>query len=433
MDMPRNKHFHSLRYQPHHGHHSLLLQQSHINGPALCFNPTRARFAYDDSKKHHFADGQATPVESTGDKENLGRRRAHRISFEWRSRNNRKGRSLFIVHLPRTESEAKDSLFLVPQPTASIRPVLRNIGLMFTYYPYWDISYLIGILFTLGSVVWVINSFFAWLPLDDPGTVLTNEVLTGGGVTAFIGATIFELGSVLLVLEAMNANHEGCFGWAVVEALQGIAELETGGTLLQVIRKEDERDHHYNRSSLLGTPTSVSPPSDPMKLSDQSDTISWQWLPSLHELRTHYMREIGFLASLSQLVGATIFWISGLTALPGINNKMSQGLLDGLYWTPQIVGGTGFIVSGVLFMLETQRNWYVPEPRSLGWHIGLWNLIGAFGFTLCGALGPAYNNSGAQYEASLATFWGSWSFLIGSVIQWYESLGKWVVEHVRDE
>ena len=37
---------------------------------------------------------------------------------------------------------------------------------------------------------------------------------------------------------------------------------------------------------------------------------------------------------------------------------------------------------------------------------------------LCGALGPAYGNSGAEYEASLATFWGSWAFLIGSVIQW---------------
>lgn len=128
-------------------------------------------------------------------------------------------------------------------------------------------------------------------------------------------------------------------------------------------------------------------------------------------------------------------------------------------------------------MLETQPKWYKPAWEVLGWHIGLWNvcilfselsysiikrvagqvleaessinppppplgtclatqgslrtgntdilqLIGALGFTLCGALGPAYGNSGAQYEASLATFWGSWAFLIGSLIQWYESLDK---------
>jgi hypothetical protein len=73
---------------------------------------------------------------------------------------------------------------------------------------------------------------------------------------------------------------------------------------------------------------------------------SWVWFPSAHNLRVHYLRELGFLASFAQLCGASIFWISGLTALPGINNKMSQGLLDGIYWTPQIVGGTGFIISG---------------------------------------------------------------------------------------
>ena len=73
---------------------------------------------------------------------------------------------------------------------------------------------------------------------------------------------------------------------------------------------------------------------------------SWVWFPSAHDLGVHYLRELGFLASFAQFYGATIFWISGFTALPGINNKMSQGLLDGIYWAPQILGGTGFILSG---------------------------------------------------------------------------------------
>ena len=87
----------------------------------------------------------------------------------------------------------------------------------------------------------------------------------------------------------------------------------------------------------------------------------------------------------------------------------------------------------LLFMLETQHRWYLPAPTVLGWHIGLWNLIGAFGFTLCGALGPAYANPGAQFEASLATFWGSWAFLIGSLVQWYESLDTHPVEDTKAE
>ena len=164
---------------------------------------------------------------------------------------------------------------------------------------------------------------------------------------------------------------------------------------------------------------------------NSSDKRTWHWFPTWHELTTHYFREIGFLASFSQMCGATIFWISGFTALPSINTSLadtSQGLLDGVYWVPQVIGGSGFIISGILFMLETQKNWYTPSWKVLGWHIGFWNLIGAIGFTLSGALGMAYASSGAQYEASLATWWGSWAFLIGSAIQWYECLDTHPVE-----
>ena len=87
-----------------------------------------------------------------------------------------------------------------------------------------------------------------------------------------------------------------------------------------------------------------------------------------------------------------------------------------------------FGLFSTLFTLETQPKWYIPAPDVLGWHIGIWNLIGALGFTVSGALGPAYASSGAQYQAALSTFWGSWAFLIGSVIQWYESLDEYSVE-----
>ena len=79
-------------------------------------------------------------------------------------------------------------------------------------------------------------------------------------------------------------------------------------------------------------------------------------------------------------------------------------------------------------MLETQPKWYIPSWRVLGWWIGLWNLVGALGFTLCGALGLVFASPDAQYQANLATFWGSWAFLIGSVLQWYESLDTHPVE-----
>jgi hypothetical protein len=45
----------------------------------------------------------------------------------------------------------------------------------------------------------------------------------------------------------------------------------------------------------------------------------------------HYLHELGFLACSAQMFGATIFWISGFTALPGILNHLSPGLEDGIY------------------------------------------------------------------------------------------------------
>ena len=79
-------------------------------------------------------------------------------------------------------------------------------------------------------------------------------------------------------------------------------------------------------------------------------------------------------------------------------------------------------------------------------HVGVWNLVGAIGFTLCGALGYAsFASSGVStcflsvtfipnsvlfvpgqvnYQSVLSTFWGSWAFLIGSVMQLWESLWR---------
>lgn len=33
-------------------------------------------------------------------------------------------------------------------------------------------------------------------------------------------------------------------------------------------------------------------------------------------------------------------------------------------------------------MLEVQRTWYGIKPFDLGWHVGLWNLVGGVGFWL---------------------------------------------------
>lgn len=379
-----------LHHHPHltRLHHHPLLHniRPRIKRPIPICNPTHA--LYDLEKR---GPGKERPE----------------VSYHWTSRNNRKGRHALIV-----DQNALPSLpFKVPPPTSSVKEICRGIWRMFVCYPVWDVSYDVAQVFTWGSVVWVINAFFAFLPLVRPETEFKNEILIGGGVTAFVGASIFVFGSVLLMIEAVNENRSGCFGWA----LEHYHLSPTPSVCTH---------HHCNKRNLVGKGghTIHEIPEDP----ESSSRETWTWWPSTATLRSHYFHEIGFIASLTQMIAASIFEIAGLTALPGIINNMSRPIEIIFYWTPQVVGGSGFIISGALFMIETQEKWWKPAPRTLGWWIGFFNMIGGFGFTLCPAFGYD-EDSWAQYQASLSTFWGSWAFLIGSVIQWYESLQKYPV------
>lgn len=245
--------------------------------------------------------------------------------------------------------------------------------------------------FTLGSIIWVINGFAVFLPHCNSHFQKADN---SSGWTAWLGATIFEAGSIFGMWEAWNRDDVANFGWGVHQALHD--------------RKFDEED---------GTPNSE-------KQADAKEPRRmWKW----YSLDTKYFHEVGFLAAFAQLCAASIFWISGFTAIPTIQSAIMSktGLLDGVFWTPQVIGGSGFIISSTFMMLEVQRKWYRPTPLSLGWHVGFWNLIGGIGFTLSGAFGyAAASHSGADYQSSLSTFWGGWAFLIGSIIQWYESVNS---------
>ncbi|KAJ5550749.1 hypothetical protein N7535_001309 [Penicillium sp. DV-2018c] len=404
-------------------HPKFHLKESHVTGPLSFLNPTSAHY-----KPIQYREAPGPNEEPSGQAPAIPQ-----ITRLWRSRDNRKGRHAIQVD---TAVSPRELGFTAPPLTRSGSAVAKGILRMFSYAPYWDVSYLVATTFTFGSAIWIINAFFVWLPLEDPKTGFPGISTVGGGVTAFIGATIFVFGSVLLFLEAVNENQTGCFGWALETV---ISEIEDDGRR-RVARNElkasmSECEHHHSdRKYLLrGTHPRITgsakyPSQETGRITSSPDGRSFRWIPSWSELRTHYLRELGFLASFVQLLSATVFWIAGFTGLPGIANHMSHPLTDGVYWAPQIVGGTGFILSGLLFTLETQSKWYIPAWHVLGWHIGFWNLIGGIGFTLCGALGPASVHSGVEYQATLSTFWGSWAFMVGSTIQWYESLQKHPVE-----
>ncbi|KAF7348579.1 hypothetical protein MVEN_01375500 [Mycena venus] len=298
------------------------------------------------------------------------------INMEWTSRDHRKHRHLATD--PRTGRTRRSVGTL--QKLANMRRI-----------EYWNISWWVSIAFTVGSIVWVINGFIAFLPFVNTHVAKDD---TGMGWTAWLGATIFEFGALFGLLEAWNRDDTADFGWNVKKLVHG----------------ESSEGAETNTDS---TPGSEKPSSAPKQ--------KWIWFST----NGKYFHELGFLAAFVQYWAATIFWISGFTAIPTIQTAImdKQGLLDGVFWTPQVIGGTGFIIASALMMIETQKKWYLPAPTSLGWHVGFWNLVGGVGFMLCGAFGYALNSSTKiAYQSSCSTFWGGWAFLIGSAIQWYEAV-----------
>ena len=248
-DMMRNKSF-SPSHQPFQTRDAIQLADAHTTGPFAFLNPTRAHFTHTAKppEEHPGSDDDHLAVSSAQGKEHQSEdeQLASDIEFKWRSRDNRKGRHALIVQ----PSSLGTSQYLTPKPTSTLQATGKGVLRMLTQYPYWDVSYLVAVIFTLGSVVWVLNAFFAYLPLAQPQTEFGTEVLYGGGITAFIGATIFEIGSVLLMLEAVNENRTGCFGWALEKLLEGDGEE---GAKVRVCPDKDRCSHHHkNKRNLVG-------------------------------------------------------------------------------------------------------------------------------------------------------------------------------------
>jgi hypothetical protein len=153
--------------------------------------------------------------------------------------------------------------------------------------------------FTLGSIIWVINGYFSFLPFSTPSLFTKEGTEDGAAWTAFIGATVFEFGSVFGMWEAWNRDDDigvDGFGEAVENAIfpDHVADKKDGDL---------ENGTHQ-------TPT---PPPDEKQRSQQGGgegkekEKKWIWFSA----DPKYWHEVGFLAAWFQLCAATIFWISG--------------------------------------------------------------------------------------------------------------------------
>ncbi|KAI0794865.1 hypothetical protein C8Q75DRAFT_712544 [Abortiporus biennis] len=364
------------------------MESEHLHRPFRFFDPTRADFI-----TPHLS-GAYSPQPS-----------------KWSSRASRKNRysvQTFRIRRDVQTALAKEAEITTSPSTARdfvvVRQKMLNLSSQLKIRLAWDISFWVAVVFVLGSTAWIVNGFYLFLPLLNIGG--------DHGVTAawwgLAGGTLFEIGSYLMLVESLNTGHDELFGPAVWGLVPKRCSLEKVDAL------DDKEKVSVSMSEQSGREPNGSVPR-------QKPKFRWIGLGS--------WRDLGYLACSIQMFAATIFWVSTITGLPGVIPNFpehpSVAITDVFFWTPQVIGGCGFIIASILLTIEAQTAWYKPNLTSKGWHVGFWNLVGAFGFMLCGALGyAAATSSGANYQSVLSTFWGSWAFEIGSVIQLWESVWR---------
>ncbi|KAI4946145.1 hypothetical protein J4E91_007588 [Alternaria rosae] len=248
---------------------------------------------------------------------------------------------------------------------------------------WWDVSWWVGVVFTVGSICSITSGVFQWLPVAYPERQFAADPTTVSGAISFFRGMLFLLGGMLLVVEAVNANQSDCFGWALKESLKPDNEniefaspdeekATENASGFQPDRRNCTHIHNPDRMKhrIMHTKTfkvEARPQSGPEQ--------AWNWWPTWQDIRAHYRREIGFNANFMLFVGTVIYWVTNLLTLPGVYENLPQGVLYGLYYPSFLLGAVCFLVASILYLFEVQYQWWKPAPRMIGCLLKLYEAV----------------------------------------------------------
>ena len=360
----RNENF-SSEDEPFRDNGALQLNDDQINGPLWFLNPTQATFTYTGDTKFLLGSEGAEYTRRRSVGEGFD---ASEIEYKWTARNNRKGRHALVVRQTPMGKPEYDT----PPDSTSRQAVLKGLWRMLRKFSIWDTSYVIAVVFVAGCVVLVLNAFLTFMPYADPNFKPPNEIEYATAVLAVLGSALFVVSTFLSFVEAVNADRQGCFGWKLEHFSYTDAsdvEVEHGSTSRVV---PDERcTHHHNNHESLITNSENSRPADLNEISAilRSDTgksegeSSWKILPTMHELCTHYLYDLGFLACALLLCSSLVYCSTSIALLVSTLQPFNTKWIR----IPQLLAAIGFATSSVLFMIETQMYWWLPATDVLGW------------------------------------------------------------------
>lgn len=434
--------------------HKFHLDGVHVHGVTRFLNPTTIRM----NVRYQSDSDSSDKV-----------REAQETALLWRSHDNRKGRnSIAVPRLPVKDEDEASFLPLryTPRMSSKLSDIAQNLYKMAFTFPYWDMSFWSGSTYTIGSALFVADGLLAWGPLAFGVNFESSSAdKLGGPLCFFIGALFYQVGAVAAYLEAVN---DGSFHGSALRRLLDGNEDDSKRLLNDKCHAffghiKPHRPHHNPDTKMpevdpevgltkedgLVRPGSMSPDGKMLALrrggidlggdeTQQSIYDAWRWWPTWRALREHHVYEIGWLACTIQLFGVTLYGITAVMILPGSLTSLKPWQELGAFWVPQVLAALCFLVASLMFMFETQEKWWKPEPKVLGWWIGVWSTAGSIGFELIACFGIMALASGekghwAAYQSDLATLWGSGCYLIGSFLQWYEALNKKPIEELFSE
>jgi hypothetical protein len=316
-------------------------------------------------------------------------------------------------------------------PTQTIKlhdGVLHRLRLMCTRFPIRDMSWATGFVFTWGSAMFIINGFMLIIPTVNSNLAFHTITSHAAPATALIGGIIFILGGLAGYLEGLNFKRDGDF---VTMVGMRPGDVETSSIEESVNHDATKSNKSMTLQQLAQSPSSTSEQHSPKAVTQLPPSRialvgspNFIWYPSIREFRSFYWSDMCFMSPTITFIGTFIFMLAIITAVPGVINLSDRTtfFLGNLF--PGTLGGVLFTTASVLQAVDAQEKWYLPKPMSLDWHVGLWNTIGSIGFTLASALYFLETSEGAL-QAGLASLWGSWAFLVASLLQWYGAMAKY--------
>ncbi|KAK7185241.1 hypothetical protein PSPO01_08758 [Paraphaeosphaeria sporulosa] len=417
--------------------------------------------------KHALSEGADVPPESTANNVRIANRVDGDTNFlgahNGDKRSNSQAKNDMLAHSPSLgliptqsieEGEAhkfvKKRTYLHKKHSERIRRhtflakclgVVQNIWIMVSTFPYWDMAFWSGFAYAVGSAMFIIDGAFAFGPLASPNKHWPKgEDKYGGPILFFLGAVIcYQTGAVMAYLEAIN---DGCFAGVAMKRfwVEGSeedkkklldAKLHTFfGHIIPHHHHHDTDDAHANDIVEAQIHPIQPAPSrrqavdhGPADQESFNEYMSWRWWPTWHALSTYHVRELGYIACSIQLLGATLYGVTGIVVLPGVLSSLAWWQKIAAFWVPQVVASVCFLTAAIMFTLESQDVWYKPLPWTVRWWIGGWAAIGSVGFLLCACFGlGSEKHTWCEYQSDLSSMWGSAAYLFSSLLQWYEAV-----------